>query len=521
MPDLCESCNPVQDSNLSLIVLPCGYSICLNDLSILSDVFDCMFCPSHRISKEVCLNMHRNKSTLKELEYLEEVIFLEDLKDQCTKMNEIKSDLNHFINEHISSVINSIDLKREELKVIAIKQIDDYSDKLIKQVKSFRIGYEKSLEENLQFLESDQLNDLLENKREKTKIDVKEKYSFYEHEIGKIKENKTKLTRLQKQVEEIKTVEFKNQPIELELNLENTFGTLEKLPYTSDQTFDDLRTLELETTIVAHSEEITCINHAGKGEIVTVSADKTIKLWNMDNSDLNRVYDGHPYKIYDVKLIDDDRLVTCSNDSIKIWNKQSGECLSSFTNNRSSCCLEVLDDRIFSGDTNRVRRWSIISGWYTLFQFSHVDQINCIKLMNENHLLSGSDDKHVKLWDLKSLECVKTYKGHSAAVKCLERINDNEFISGSKDCDIKIWDIESEDCVMTLKGHKSAVVSFSLLENGRFLSSSSDKTIILWNSICGLALSVFEADRPITSIKTFDRNKLAIGYDNGTLEVWK
>ena len=117
----------------------------------------------------------------------------------------------------------------------------------------------------------------------------------------------------------------------------------------------------------------------------------------------------------------------------------------------------------------------------------HKKWIKCILELDNDIILSGSDDNNIKVW--KNFINIKTLKKHTHSVRALCQINYNFFASGSFDCTIKIWEIKTWKCVQTLFGHNSNITSLISLEYSnnydnnyikRIASCSNDKTIKIW-----------------------------------------
>jgi len=51
--------------------------------------------------------------------------------------------------------------------------------------------------------------------------------------------------------------------------------------------------------------------------------------------------------------------------------------------------------------------------------------------------IGGSWDKSIKIWNLKTNQCINTLTGHNKLVYCLILINDSTIGSGSGDKSIK------------------------------------------------------------------------------------
>ena len=89
-------------------------------------------------------------------------------------------------------------------------------------------------------------------------------------------------------------------------------------------------------------------------------------------------------------------------------------------------------------------------------------------------------DRTIKLWDIKTSQCVRTLIGHTGSVAALTILKNGLLASGSYDETIKTWDKDSGQLMATLSGHTNYVVGLIGLSSGYLASASWDKTIKIW-----------------------------------------
>jgi WD40 repeat protein len=66
--------------------------------------------------------------------------------------------------------------------------------------------------------------------------------------------------------------------------------------------------------------------------------------------------------------------------------------------------------------------------------------------LSDKYLVAAQEDFTIKLWNRKSWDCEKDFRGHEGFVYCLQ-IYQNSLISGSRDKTIKVWDLETTELV--------------------------------------------------------------------------
>ena len=62
---------------------------------------------------------------------------------------------------------------------------------------------------------------------------------------------------------------------------------------------------------------------------------------------------------------------------------------------------------------------------------------------------SGHD---IKIWNLDDRTCIQTLEGHTEWVECLIVLSDETLVSGSQDRTIKLWNLSENTCIQTLHG---------------------------------------------------------------------
>lgn len=231
---------------------------------------------------------------------------------------------------------------------------------------------------------------------------------------------------------------------------------------------------------------------------------------------------------------------------------------------RKQWVVAATDDmkiRVFNYNTmDKVKEWD-----------AHTDYIRFLEIHpNRPYILSSSDDMSIKLWDWeKDFECTQVFEGHShyvmmvkinprdtnvfasasldksikvwgltagtahftldgagsheKGVNCVDYYPGGDkpyLLSGSDDRTIKIWDYQTKACLQTLEGHSHNVSSVCFHPRLPILiSASEDGTVRLWHSTTYRPETTlnYGLERAWCVAVTKDSNKVAVGYDEGTI----
>jgi WD40 repeat protein len=235
-----------------------------------------------------------------------------------------------------------------------------------------------------------------------------------------------------------------------------------------------------------------------KNKLLCGTSDNVINLW-----DLNAISDkcvcsyiGHTLWINCLVKINNNYFASASNDTkIKIWDYYNRKCIKTL-DGHVDCILSLIilqnNNYLCSGSADlSIRIWDWENNNCISILKGHEKWVKCILELHNGIIVSGSDDKTIKLW--KDYELFKTIEDHTNSVRTFCQINNNYFASGSFDCTIKIWDINTWACVQTLIGHDSNIICvISLNQSNKYnnnqnmkrpaliASCSNDKSIKIW-----------------------------------------
>ncbi|MFC1603658.1 protein kinase [Planctomycetota bacterium] len=109
--------------------------------------------------------------------------------------------------------------------------------------------------------------------------------------------------------------------------------------------------------------------------------------------------------------------------------------------------------------------------------------------------LSGGSDQMLKFWDVATGNCLKKFEGLGGSVTaCILSADGRYILSGDVSGSLKLWDIATGTCIQTLK-HGHWVESVALSRDGRHALSASDDvdgSLRLWDITTGACLKKFE-----------------------------
>jgi len=154
----------------------------------------------------------------------------------------------------------------------------------------------------------------------------------------------------------------------------------------------------------------------------------------------------------------------------------------------------------------------------------HTKWINSVAITpNGKYIVSGSGDKTIKLWNIKTGRLLRNFKGHTDGVLSVAITPNGKYIvSGSSDKTIKLWDIKTGKLIRSFKKKIWGVLSVTISPNGKYIVSGSyDNTIKLWDINTGILVRSFKGSRGrINSVTIAPNGKYISGGYYSAVKLW-
>ncbi|KAG0004609.1 hypothetical protein BGZ65_000060, partial [Modicella reniformis] len=202
-----------------------------------------------------------------------------------------------------------------------------------------------------------------------------------------------------------------------------------------------------ELPFLAEDDKVLSCAYSPNGKMFAVGIKSgNVNLYTTSNwekvrtlsSDDNMVSNGNDMVSNDNDMISSvmfsptsDQLVSTSNDkSIRLWDVQTGDC-----------------QRVLSG---------------------HSENVNSVSYSPRgDRVVSTSDDMKIRIWDVRTGNCCRTFTGHTGRVmSAAYSPKGHRIVSGSADNTIRLWDVESGDCCRILEGHSGIIQDIAYSPRG-------------------------------------------------------
>ena len=181
---------------------------------------------------------------------------------------------------------------------------------------------------------------------------------------------------------------------------------------------------------------------------------------------------------------------------------------------------------VVSGSHDRtVRVWDLENGHRLLTLEGHMGWVHAVAVTPDGRrAISGSGDHLLRIWDLEVGQLLHTLRGHTDWIAAVAATPDGRWaISGSGDHTLRVWDLENGQCARTLEGHTDTVSAVAIIpDRHRSISASYDRTLRVWDLENGQPLRTLKGhtDRVNAVVVTADGRRAVSASADQTLRVW-
>ncbi|RNA09255.1 hypothetical protein BpHYR1_022548, partial [Brachionus plicatilis] len=316
------------------------YLVC-SHINSAEDNFKCFVCDEHMINRQSCLQIPRNRKKMEKMSFVEKE---RDILKICDQIEKFKLDPKSFLEKASDDIINKIDLKREVLKTNLNKQVDNYYESLLNEVKEKQLNIIDSVKVDFEGINTQEI-------REKLNLDSDVNSTDYQVRIKSLVDLRSSyLGEHLKNFQNFQNIEFFDGEEEPEIIMPKLFGTIDlidsndifksnSIPFTYSKSLSNEFQLIAQVGLQYNLELNT-------GELVFTSQSKksNLLIFNPQSGKICEVPTQHEIK-YLFKSDDDEIITIDSEFLVKIWNNFI--CINTYDLVRTNLInAELVEDKI-------------------------------------------------------------------------------------------------------------------------------------------------------------------------------
>ncbi len=282
-----------------------------------------------------------------------------------------------------------------------------------------------------------------------------------------------------------------------------------------------------------HTGPVTSIAYAADGNrVLTASKDGTVKVWNSATNELTRTIELDDGPATAMAVSGTRVLTGHANGAVVLWDWEKADKIGTFKRNDAEIWSVA-----FLGDGQRFATashdWKIAvwdagseTGPFGVLD-AHDNSVQAIAFGSAGSkplLISGSADKSVRLWNLKSLDRVRTYRGHRDYVTAVAFAgNGRDMASVSLDGNLRVWSARSSRLQRSFSAHKGAANAIVFAPSSDVIATAgADGKVRVWD---------YKKRRTPKTLPSHDGDVLALAFspdgqrlatagDDGLVRIW-
>ena len=303
--------------------------------------------------------------------------------------------------------------------------------------------------------------------------------------------------------------------------------------------------LDIKKVLSARSDRVKSVDfHPTEPWVLAGLYSGTVMIWDYQTQALVRQMEVSNLPIRCAKFVVRRQwiIVGCDDMSVKILNYNTLEKIKSIDNAHTDyiryiCVHPTLPLVLSSSDDMTIKCWDWDKNWQNVAIFdghSHYVMMVQWNPKDNTSFASASLDRTIKIWGYSpgggaatggGSAAHFTLTGHTRGVNCLDYASVGEkpyLVSGGDDKSVRVWDYQTKQCVHVLEGHLGNV-SCAMFHPTLpiIITGSEDGACKIWHATTyKLEQSLNYMLERLWSISILKgTNTVALGYDEGTVVV--
>jgi WD40 repeat protein len=303
-------------------------------------------------------------------------------------------------------------------------------------------------------------------------------------------------------------------------------------------TYGTIRLLDIQhrvrqsRVLTGHSAAVTSLAFNARGQLASVSADSTVRLWDLRTFREVGTPLTHAGAVLGVAFSPDGATVASAglDGTVRLWDASSQARLGERLRGQGGPVYSVAESR--DGKTFAAGN---VDGEITLWRGqSHAERarplisrggpIRSLAFSPDGSTLAASaKDGNVRLWDVNTGKQAEALRGDKTPVNAVSFSPDGRTLAtGELNGRVTLWDVRNDVAVKHLSARQATLHSVAFSPDGKLLVTAGDATIRIWNPRTGQPLVTLTGSGAPIDATAFspDGHTLVSAGDDKSLRLW-